>query len=184
MQSYDKRTVCTLADGRLTDNKGRVADFKNTIIIMTSNLGSNIIQENYANPNGQSNDEVFQKTKAELNELLKKTLKPEFLNRIDEIVMFQPLSKREIKDIINLQLDNLRKLLAQRNLNIEFSDYAMKLLADLGYDPMFGARPLKRVIQKQIMNELSKLILSDDLGSGDTIVVDSMEDGKFVFYKK
>ena len=173
-----------LDDGRLTDNKGRVADFKNTIIIMTSNLGSNIIQENYANPNGQSEEEIFQKTKSELNELLKKTLKPEFLNRIDEIVMFQPLSKREIKDIINLQLNNLRKLLEQKNLNIEFSDYAMKLLADLGYDPMFGARPLKRVIQKQIMNELSKLILSDDIGPGDTIMVDSIEDGKFVFYKK
>ena len=173
-----------LDDGRLTDNKGRVADFKNTIIIMTSNLGSNIIQENYSNPSGQSEEEIFQKTKAELNELLKKTLKPEFLNRIDEIVMFQPLSKREIKDIINLQLNNLRKLLEQKNLNIEFSDYAMKLLADLGYDPMFGARPLKRVIQKQIMNELSKLILSDDIGPGDTIMVDSVEDGKFVFYKK
>jgi ATP-dependent Clp protease ATP-binding subunit ClpB len=173
-----------LDDGRLTDNKGRVADFKNTIIIMTSNLGSNIIQENYSNPNGQSEEEIFVKTKAELNELLKKTLKPEFLNRIDEIVMFQPLSKREIKDIINLQLNNLRKLLEQKNLNIEFSDYAMKLLADLGYDPMFGARPLKRVIQKQIMNELSKLILSDELAPGDTIMVDSVEDGKFVFYKK
>jgi ATP-dependent Clp protease ATP-binding subunit ClpB len=173
-----------LDDGRLTDNKGRVADFKNTIIIMTSNLGSNIIQENYSNPNGLSEEEVFVKTKAELNELLKKTLKPEFLNRIDEIVMFQPLSKREIKDIINLQLNNLRKLLEQKDLKIEFSDYAMKLLADLGYDPMFGARPLKRVIQKQIMNELSKLILSDELAPGDTIMVDSVEDGKFVFYKK
>ena len=173
-----------LDDGRLTDNKGRVADFKNTIIIMTSNLGSNIIQENYSNPGGQSEEEVFRKTKAELNELLKKTLKPEFLNRIDEIVMFQPLSKREIKDIINLQLNNLRKLLEQRNLKIEFSDYAMKLLADLGYDPMYGARPLKRVIQKQIMNELSKQILSENMGPGDTIMVDSIEDGKFVFYKK
>jgi ATP-dependent Clp protease ATP-binding subunit ClpB len=173
-----------LDDGRLTDNKGRVADFKNTIIIMTSNLGSNIIQENYSNPGGQSEEEVFRKTKAELNELLKKTLKPEFLNRIDEIVMFQPLSKREIKDIINLQLNNLRKLLEQRNLKIEFSDYAMKLLADLGYDPMYGARPLKRVIQKQIMNELSKQILSENIGPGDTIMVDSIEDGKFVFYKK
>ena len=173
-----------LDDGRLTDNKGRVADFKNTIIIMTSNLGSNIIQENYSNPGGQSEEEVFRKTKAELNELLKKTLKPEFLNRIDEIVMFQPLSKREIKDIINLQLNNLRKLLEQRNLKIEFSDYAMKLLADLGYDPMYGARPLKRVIQKQIMNELSKQILSENVGPGDTIMVDSIEDGKFVFYKK
>ena len=173
-----------LDDGRLTDNKGRVADFKNTIIIMTSNLGSNIIQENYSNPGAFSDEEVFQKTKAELNDLLKKSLKPEFLNRIDEIVMFQPLSKREIKDIINLQLNNLRNLLEQRNLKIEFSDYAMKLLADLGYDPMYGARPLKRVIQKKVMNELSKMILSDNIGPGDTIMVDSIEDGKFVFYKK
>ncbi len=173
-----------LDDGRLTDNKGRVADFKNTIIIMTSNLGSNIIQENYSNPGAFSDEEVFQKTKAELNDLLKKSLKPEFLNRIDEIVMFQPLSKREIKDIINLQLNNLRNLLEQRNLKIEFSDYAMKLLADLGYDPMYGARPLKRVIQKKVMNELSKMILSDNIGPGDTIMVDSIEDDKFVFYKK
>jgi ATP-dependent Clp protease ATP-binding subunit ClpB len=116
--------------------------------------------------------------------MLKKTLKPEFLNRIDEVVMFQPLSKREIKDIINLQLNKLRELLAQRNLNIEFSDYAMKLLADLGYDPMFGARPLKRVIQKLILNELSKLLLSDEIAPGDTIMVDSLDEGKFVFYKK
>jgi len=173
-----------LDDGRLTDNKGRVADFKNTIIIMTSNLGSNIIQENYSNPKGLSEEEVFTRTKAELNDMLKKSLKPEFLNRIDEIVMFQPLSKREIKDIINLQLDNLRKLLEQQNLKIEFSEYAMQLLADLGYDPLYGARPLKRVIQKQIMNELSKLILSDTMNPGDTIMVDSIEDGKFIFYKK
>ena len=173
-----------LDDGRLTDNKGRVADFKNTIIIMTSNLGSNIIQENYSNPKGLSEEEVFTRTKAELSDMLKKSLKPEFLNRIDEIVMFQPLSKREIKDIINLQLDNLRKLLEQQNLKIEFSEYAMQLLADLGYDPLYGARPLKRVIQKQIMNELSKLILSDTMNPGDTIMVDSIEDGKFIFYKK
>ncbi|MDY6327225.1 MAG: ATP-dependent chaperone ClpB [Bacteroidales bacterium] len=173
-----------LDDGRLTDNKGRVADFKNTIIIMTSNLGSNIIQENYSNPGAFTDDEIFQKTKQQLNDLLKKTLKPEFLNRIDEIVMFQPLSKREIKEIINLQLNGLRTMLEQRNIKVEFSDYAMKLLADLGYDPMYGARPLKRVIQKQILNELSKLILSENAGAGDTIMVDSVEDGKFVFYKK
>ena len=173
-----------LDDGRLTDNKGRVADFKNTIIIMTSNLGSNIIQENYSNPGAFTDDEIFQKTKLQLNDLLKKTLKPEFLNRIDEIVMFQPLSKREIKEIINLQLNGLRTMLEQRNIKVEFSDYAMKLLADLGYDPMYGARPLKRVIQKQILNELSKLILSENAGAGDTIMVDSVEDGKFVFYKK
>ncbi len=173
-----------LDDGRLTDNKGRVADFKNTIIIMTSNLGSNIIQENYSNSGAFTDEEIFQKTKAQLNELLKKSLKPEFLNRIDEIVMFQPLSKREIKDIINLQLNNLCSLLEQRNIKVEFSDYAMKLLADLGYDPLYGARPLKRVIQKQILNELSKLILSENIDSGSTIMVDSIEEGKFVFYKK
>ena len=173
-----------LDDGRLTDNKGRVADFKNTIIIMTSNLGSNIIQENYADRANYSDMEVFERTKAEVTDLLKKTLKPEFLNRIDEIVMFQPLSKREIKAIIDLQLAQLGDMLAQRNIKIEFSKYAMTLLADLGYDPIYGARPLKRVIQKLILNELSKIILADDIDRDCTIMVDSVEDGKFVFYKK
>ena len=173
-----------LDDGRLTDNKGRVADFKNTIIIMTSNLGSNIIQENYSDRANYSDLEVFERTKAEVTDLLKKTLKPEFLNRIDEIVMFQPLSKREIKEIIKLQLGQLEELLGQRNIKLEFSRYAMDLLLDLGYDPLYGARPLKRVIQKMILNELSKIILAEEIDHDCTIMVDSVEDGKFVFYKK
>ena len=173
-----------LDDGRLTDNKGRVADFKNTIIIMTSNLGSNIIQDNYADRANYSDMEVFERTKAEVTDLLKKTLKPEFLNRIDEIVMFQPLSRREIKEIINLQLHQLEDLLSQRNIKLEFSNYAMDLLLELGYDPVYGARPLKRVIQKRILNELSKIILAEEIDHDCTIMVDSVEDGKFVFYKK
>ena len=173
-----------LDDGRLTDNKGRVADFKNTIIIMTSNLGSNVIQDNYSDRSSLDDSEVFERTKAEVTELLKKTLKPEFLNRIDEIVMFQPLSKREIKDIIRLQLKNLESLLEQRNIKVEFSRYAMDLLLELGYDPMYGARPLKRVIQKRVLNELSKILLAEDIDHDCVIMVDSIEDGKFVFFKK
>ena len=173
-----------LDDGRLTDNKGRLADFKNTIIIMTSNLGSNIIQENYSDRANLTDEEVFDRTKAEVTDLLKKSLKPEFLNRIDEIVMFQPLSKKEIKEIINLQISQLGDLLSQRNIKVEFTRYAMDLLSNLGYDPLYGARPLKRVIQKYILNELSKIILAEDIKPDSIIMVDSVEDGKFVFYQK
>ncbi len=173
-----------LDDGRLTDNKGRLADFKNTIIIMTSNLGSNIIQENYSDRANLTDEEVFDRTKAEVTDLLKKSLKPEFLNRIDEVVMFQPLSKKEIKEIINLQISQLGDLLSQRNIKVEFTRYAMDLLSNLGYDPLYGARPLKRVIQKYILNELSKIILAEDIKPDSVIMVDSVEDGKFVFYQK
>lgn len=173
-----------LDDGRLTDNKGRVADFKNTIIIMTSNLGSEIIQNNYAANDNLSDEEVFERTKAELNELLKKTLRPEFINRIDEIVMFEPLSKREIRDIVKLQIRQLNELLSQQNLQVEFSKYATDMLVELGYDPLYGARPLKRVIQKKILNELSKYILEGNINDSGTIMVDSLEEGKFVFYNK
>ena len=173
-----------LDDGRLTDNKGRLADFKNTIIIMTSNLGSNIIQENYSDRANLTDEEVFDRTKAEVADLLKKSLKPEFLNRIDEVVMFQPLSKKEIKEIINLQISQLGDLLSQRNIKVEFTRYAMDLLSNLGYDPLYGARPLKRVIQKYILNELSKIILAEDIKPDSVIMVDSVEDGKFVFYQK
>lgn len=173
-----------LDDGRLTDNKGRVADFKNTIIIMTSNIGSDIIQNNYSDKNNFSDDEIFERTKVELNKLLKETLRPEFLNRIDEIVMFEPLSKREIRGIVNLQIDNLNNLLAQQNIKIEFTQYALDLLVEMGYDPLYGARPLKRVIQKKILNELSKYILSGNIDKEGTIVIDTLEDGKFIFYNK
>lgn len=173
-----------LDDGRLTDNKGRVADFRNTIIIMTSNLGSNIIQDHYADRANYSDIEVFERTKAEVMGLMKKSLKPEFLNRIDEMVMFQPLTKSEIKSIIELQLAQLGTMLAQRNIKVEFTPYAMSLLLELGYDPVYGARPLKRVIQKRILNELSKLILSEEIEHDATIMVDSVEDGNFVFFTK
>ena len=173
-----------LDDGRLTDNKGRTADFKNTIIIMTSNLGSNIIQDNYADRDNYSDDEVFERTKSEVIDLLKKTLKPEFINRVDEIVMFQPLSKREIKNIIKLQVNQLNELLGQQNMKVEFTKYALDQLAELGYDPVYGARPLKRVIQKKILNELSKIILGGTLKTDETIMVDSLEEGKFAFFNK
>ena len=173
-----------LDDGRLTDNKGRTSDFKNTIVIMTSNLGSTIIQENYSDRGKYSEEEVFERTKAEVNDLLKKTLPPEFVNRIDEIVMFQPLSKREIKDIIRLQISQLNELLGQQNIKLEFTKYALELLVEMGYNPIYGARPLKRVIQKHILNELSKIILSDSLKKNETIVVDSFEDGKFSFFNR
>ena len=173
-----------LDDGRLTDNKGRTADFKNTIIIMTSNMGSNIIQDNYADRDNYSDEEVFERTKAEVIDLLKKTLKPEFINRVDEIVMFQPLSKREIKNIIKLQVNQLNDLLGQQNIKVEFTKYALDQLAELGYDPVYGARPLKRVIQKKILNELSKIILGGTLKTDETIMVDSLEEGKFAFFNK
>ena len=173
-----------LDDGRLTDNKGRTADFKNTIIIMTSNLGSHIIQDNYADRAKYSDEEVFERTKAEVTDLMKKSLPPEFINRIDEIVMFQPLSKREIKGIIKIQIEQLNKLLAEQNIRVEFSKYALDLLCDLGYDPLYGARPLKRVIQKKILNELSKIILEGKVSQDGTIMIDSLEDGKFAFFNK
>src|SRR5574344_2540396 len=173
-----------LDDGRLTDNKGRVADFKNTIIIMTSNLGSDIIQNNYSDQSNFSDEAVFERTKTELNTLLKKTLRPEFINRIDEIVMFEPLSKREIRGIVNLQINNLNELLAQQNIKVEFTKYALDLLVEMGYEPLYGARPLKRVIQKKILNELSKYILEENINKEGTIVIDSLEDGKFVFFNK
>jgi len=173
-----------LDDGRLTDNKGRTADFKNSIIIMTSNMGSNIIQGNYSDSGSFSDNEVFEKTKVEIIDLLKKTLPPEFINRIDEIVMFQPLSKREIKEIIKLQINDLNNLLVQQNIKVEFTKFALDLLAELGYDPIYGARPLKRVIQKKILNELSKIILEGTIIQGNTIMIDSLEDGKFIFFNK
>ena len=173
-----------LDDGRLTDNKGRVADFKNTIIIMTSNLGSDIIQNNYAEAGNESNEALFERTKVEVMALLKKTLRPEFVNRIDEIVMFQPLSKREIRSIVNMQIDNLNKLLAQQNLQVEFTKYALDQLVEMGYEPLYGARPLKRVIQRNVLNELSKFILEGNVQKDGIITVDSLDDGQFVFYNK
>jgi len=169
-----------LDDGRLTDNKGRVVNFKNTIIIMTSNMGSHIIQENFEKVNEGNKEEVVESTKVEVMGLLRQTIRPEFLNRIDEVIMFQPLMKKEIKGIIRIQLDGLKKLVAQTGIQLEFSDYALDFLAENGYDVQLGARPLKRLIQKEIINQLSKRILAGDIDKSKPVLVDVF-DGVVVF---
>ncbi len=169
-----------LDEGRLTDNKGRTADFKNTIIIMTSNIGSHLIQEGLTKVNAGNRLNELEKIKFDVMELLKQSIRPEFLNRIDEIIMFNPLSKNEIRQIVDIQLEHLSELLKKNNIQIEATDYAMEHLAELGFDPQYGARPLKRIIQKYILNELSKYILSGQITSDQKIVLD-MFDNKFVF---
>jgi ATP-dependent Clp protease ATP-binding subunit ClpB len=169
-----------LDDGRLTDNKGRIVNFKNTIIIMTSNMGSHIIQENFENVTEGNKEEIVRKTKDEVMALLRQTIRPEFLNRIDEVIMFEPLMKKEIKGIIKLQLDNLKQLVSQSGINLQFSDYTLDFLAEHGYDPQFGARPLKRLIQKEIVNRLSKRILAGDVDKTRPVLVDVF-DGTVVF---
>ncbi len=169
-----------LDDGRLTDNKGRIVNFKNTIIIMTSNMGSHIIQDNFENVTEVNKEEVVEKTKTEVMALLRQTIRPEFLNRIDEVIMFQPLMKKEIKGIIKMQLDGLKELVAQSGINLQFSDYVLDFLAENGYDPQFGARPLKRLIQKEIVNQLSKRILAADIDKTRPVLVDVF-DGTVVF---
>lgn len=169
-----------LDDGRLTDNKGRVVNFKNTIIIMTSNIGSHLIQENFKNLDDDNRDEIIAKTKNELFELLRQTIRPEFLNRIDELIMFTPLNRKELRDIVALQFKGVQHTLAEMGIQIEASEEALDWLAQLGYDPQFGARPLKRVIQKRILNELSKSILSGKVDKDSRIKLD-MFDNQFVF---
>ncbi|MGE8293417.1 MAG: ATP-dependent chaperone ClpB [Sphingobacterium sp.] len=172
-----------LDDGHLTDNKGRTVNFKNTIIIMTSNTGSHIIQENFSHLDDDNKEEIIAKTRTEVFDLLKQSIRPEFLNRIDEVIMFTPLSRDEIGDIVRLQFVHVQKQLAEQNIFITASDEAMDWLAQLGYDPIYGARPLKRVIQKRILNELSKEILSGKV-SRDSIIRLDVFDGKFVFINK
>lgn len=169
-----------LDDGRLTDNKGRVVNFKNTIIIMTSNMGSQVIQDAFENVNEKNKDSIVEKTKVEVLNLLKQTIRPEFLNRIDEVIMFQPLMKSEIKGIIHIQLNHLKKLVAENGIELAYSDYLLEYLAENGYDPQFGARPLKRLIQKEIVNQLSKKILSGDIDKTKKVLVDVF-DGVVVF---
>ena len=161
-----------LDDGRLTDNKGRVVNFKNTIIIMTSNMGSHIIQENFEKVDESNKDKIVERTKAEVITLLRQTIRPEFLNRIDEIIMFHPLMKKEIRGIIQIQLNSLVQLVAASGIQLAFSEYAINYLADNGYDPQFGARPLKRLIQKTIINQLSKRILAGDIDKSKPVLVD------------
>jgi len=169
-----------LDDGRLTDNKGRLVNFKNTIIIMTSNMGSQIIQANFEDVTERNREEVMEKTKAEVTGLLRETIRPEFLNRIDEIILFQPLLKGEIRGIIRIQLGDLQKLVAKNGINLEFSEYLIDYLAENGFDPQFGARPLKRLIQKEIINQLSKRILAGDIDRTVPVLVDVF-DGVVVF---
>ncbi|HXR83236.1 MAG TPA: ATP-dependent chaperone ClpB [Hanamia sp.] len=169
-----------LDDGRLTDNKGRVVNFKNTIIIMTSNMGSNIIQSNFENVTEKNKEEVVETTKREVMDLLKQTIRPEFLNRIDEVIMFQPLMLNDIREIIRIQLNNLKEQLAKSGVLLEFTDYALDYLAENGFDPQFGARPLKRLIQKQIVNQLSKKLLSGTIDKSKPVLVDVF-DGTVVF---
>ncbi len=161
-----------LDDGRLTDNKGRVVNFKNTIIIMTSNMGSTIIQDAFENVTEANKEEVVEKTKVEVMNLLKQTIRPEFLNRIDEVIMFQPLMKKEIKGIIGIQLEGLKTMVAKNSIELQFTDYLLEYLAENGYDPQFGARPLKRLIQKEIINQLSKKILGGSIDKTKPVLVD------------
>jgi ATP-dependent Clp protease ATP-binding subunit ClpB len=161
-----------LDDGRLTDNKGRVVNFKNTIIIMTSNIGSPIIQEAFENIKENEIEEASEKAKVEVMSLLRQTIRPEFLNRVDEIIMFQPLLKKEIRAIVNIQLNGLKQLLAQSGVELRFTDYAIDFLAEQGFDPQFGARPLKRLIQKEIVNQLSKRILANEIDKNHPVLID------------
>ena len=170
-----------LDDGRLTDNKGRVVNFKNSIIIMTSNLGSHLIQENFENITDDNVKEVVEKTKDEVFTLLKQTLRPEFLNRIDEIVLFQPLTKKEIGKIVHLQLRAFNKMLEKRGIFMTATEDAIDYLTKKGYDPSFGARPLKRVLQQEVLNRLSKEILAGKINDGDRITLDYFEESGLVF---
>ena len=173
-----------LDDGRLTDNQGRTVDFKNTIIIMTSNLGSQIIHDKLESFTEENAGEILDELRIRLVEMLRKTIRPEFLNRIDEVIIFKPLLKNELRKIVDLQLQKLRKMLTDKNIMLEIDDDAKDWLAKLGYDVTYGARPLKRTIQKYVVNPLSQEILMNKFESGDTIHLEVGEDGKFHFNKK
>jgi ATP-dependent Clp protease ATP-binding subunit ClpB len=170
-----------LDDGRLTDNKGRMANFKNTIIIMTTNIGSQIIQENFEKITEKNYFDVIERTKDEVIALLRKSVRPEFINRIDEIIMFRPLTKKDIRKVVSIQFELVKKRLAESGVSLEISDAALDRLAKLGYDPQFGARPLKRVMQREILNELSKQILSGKVNKDSQIFVDMKNDVEFEF---
>ncbi len=169
-----------LDDGRLTDNKGRTVDFKNTIIIMTSNIGSHLIQENLEKINEENREEIINQTRTQVFELLKRSIKPEFLNRIDEIIMFQSLTREEVRKIVGLQLRNVQKMLEKTNIKLTIAKKAVDFIANIGFDPQFGARPIKRVIQKNLLNELSKMILQEKVDKDTEIIVDE-KNGELIF---
>ena len=169
-----------LDDGRLTDNKGRMVNFKNTIIIMTSNMGSSVIRDNFAKMTDENRDEVIEKTKEQVIEMLKQTIRPEFLNRIDETIMFTPLNQREIEEIVGMQISSVKKMLATNGITLEVTPAAVRYLAEEGYDPEFGARPVKRVIHRLVLNRLSKDILAQKVDRDHPIVID-VKDDQLVF---
>jgi ATP-dependent Clp protease ATP-binding subunit ClpB len=175
-----------LDDGRLTDNKGRVANFKNTIIIMTSNIGSHIIRERFAEITNANRDNIIETTKDEVFELLRQTVRPEFLNRIDELVMFQPLTKREVRKIMDIQFRQIQQRLGEQGITLEADSQVLDFIAREGYDPQLGARPLKRVMQRRILNALSKEILSGRIQKNATVgmIMNEDENGKedIIFY--
>ena len=172
-----------LDDGRLTDNKGRTVNFKNTIIIMTSNMGSNLIQQKMATINDENREEVIVDTKYEVMEMLKKTIRPEFLNRIDETIMFLPLNKEEIAQVVELQLNSVKKMLTAQGFDLQWTSKAVDFLTEVGYDPEFGARPVKRAIQRYVLNDLSKKILSEAVLRDKPILIDANED-ELIFSNK
>ncbi|MDR0667675.1 MAG: ATP-dependent chaperone ClpB [Prevotellaceae bacterium] len=166
-----------LDDGRLTDNKGRIVNFKNTIIIMTSNVGSPLIQENMERLNDANREQVLERTKADVLELLKQTVRPEFINRIDDIIMFRPLTKDDVREIVIMQLAAIQKMLQAGHIQLEVLDYAIDYLVEQGYDPTYGARPVKRVLQRELLNELSKQILAGTIDKNKVVKVDYFGDG-------
>ena len=165
-----------LDDGRLTDNKGRLVNFKNTIIIMTSNMGSNVIRDNFAAMTDENRDETIEKTKEQVIEMLKQTIRPEFLNRIDETIMFTPLNQVEIEEIVGLQIKSVQKMLERNGVTLKVTPAALHYLAEEGYDPEFGARPVKRVIHRLVLNRLSKDILAQKVDKDVPIVIDVKDD--------
>jgi len=169
-----------LDDGRLTDNKGRVVNFKNTIIIMTSNIGSHLIMDAFENVSEKQLDTAVEKAKTEVMNLLRQTIRPEFLNRVDEIIMFQPLRKKEIRGIVEIQLAALRQMVAESGIQLQFSDYLIEYLSEQGFDPQFGARPLKRLIQKELINHLSKKMLAGEIDKAKPVLIDVF-DGMIIF---
>ena len=169
-----------LDDGRLTDNKGRTVNFKNTIIIMTSNIGSTLIRENFEQINNQNRNEIIEKTKNEVFELLKKAIRPEFLNRIEEIIMFAPLDESQITEIVKMQLNGIKNMLAENGVKLEITEKALEFIAAEGYDPQFGARPVKRAIQRYVLNDLSKELISGKVNNEQPIIVDCIN-GKIIF---
>ena len=172
-----------LDDGRLTDNKGRTVNFKNTIIIMTSNMGSSYIQSQMEKLNGSNKAEIIEETKREVMNMLKKTIRPEFLNRIDETIMFLPLTEKEIKQIVNLQISNVQKMLAENGVELQLTDAAVNFLAKAGYDPEFGARPVKRAIQHYMLNDLSKKLLAQAVDRNKPIIVDADAEGDGLVFR-